>query len=238
MRRLLLLSHHDLTGPSAFTPVLDAHRHSIPWEQIDVGDDALPTDLDDVAGLLVMGGPQSTTDLERHPELVDEMKHLTRAVEAGIPVLGVCLGAQLLGLALGGEVARRRVPEIGLLPLRRTAAACADPVFERWTDDSPALLIHEDEVTELPPGSVPLLHGSDGVPAWSLGSAHAVQFHPEVPTEQLASWLDLDSLRAQLERTGLERDDVLRDAARHESVVLREGERLLQRWLRGLTRSR
>lgn len=189
MARLLVLTHSEQVGLSAWAPVLHVGLAGS-WRTIDVPTgDALPRSLEAVAGLLVLGGTMSAVEPGHHPWMGPEQALLAAAVEADIPVLGICLGAQLLGNALGGAVVRRPGPEVAVRALERTDVGRSDPVTGGWPDGVPGLFSHEDEVAPLPPGAEPLLRGSDGVAAWRLGSAVAVQFHPEVDATTLATWI-------------------------------------------------
>lgn len=228
MPELVVLQHHPATGPSAFTPVLD-QRAELRWRLVDVaaGDELpAPTAL---AGLVVLGGPMGVPDRAEHPWMDAELALLTAAVDAEVPVLGVCLGAQLLATALGGAVERREVPEVGYLPLTRTEHGRADGVAGGWPDGAAMLFSHEDEVVTLPAGAVELLTGSEGVPAWRLGSAHAVQFHPEVTAAQLGEWRTV--LEVLLARAGQDADTLLAEAERRERYHRSIGAALLSRWL-------
>jgi GMP synthase (glutamine-hydrolysing) len=149
--------------------------------------DPLP-DLDDVDGLVVMGGMQSVAD--GADPLPKEVDLLRRAIDTGVPVLGVCLGAQLLARAAGGEV-RHSGRSIEWRELARTEAAQGDPLFGALPEPVPALRWNED-VIDPPPDAVELLaRGGDGAEAFRVGdSAWGVQYHPDVDAEALDSWYD------------------------------------------------
>jgi GMP synthase (glutamine-hydrolysing) len=238
-RHLLVLVHHPEVGPSAFTEVLDARRHVVAWRTVDLGaGEPVPSALDDVAGILSFGGPMSATRPDEHPWMRDELRLLRDAVGRGLPVLGVCLGSQLLGLALGGRVAAREVPRAGFVPLRRTAAGSGVPAVAGWPDGATSLLLHEDEVVEAPDGAVPLLVGPDGeVAAWGVGSALAVQAHPEVTAEQLRRWTALGELASLCERAGVAPDDLVAEAARRERFTVPLGRAFVGRWIDGPVRA-
>jgi GMP synthase (glutamine-hydrolysing) len=233
---VVVLQHHPQAGPSAFVDVLDGRHDTLPWRLVDVpAGDALP-EVADLSGLLVMGGAMGVPDEDDHPWMDDERALLRRTVDAGVPVLGVCLGAQLLASALGGTVERRETPEIGYLPLTRTDAGRRDEVFAGWPDGAATLMLHEDQVTTLPEDAEPLLSGSDGWAAWSVGSAHAVQAHPEVTAEQLEGWMQLEQLAALLSAAGTDASALAEEARSRARFAVPQGRALVGRWLDGPVR--
>jgi GMP synthase (glutamine-hydrolysing) len=145
--------------------------------------------LDDVDGVLSLGGDQSVCDIASLPALEAEAEFLHAAVERGVPVFGVCLGAQLLAHALGGTVSRLPRRIVTWTAIEPLPAAAGDPVVGALPDGAPALHWHEDGF-EPPPGAVELLRRvSAGAEAFRFGeSAWGVQFHPEVDQEALEGW--------------------------------------------------
>lgn len=229
MSELVVLQHHPATGVSAYGDVLDGRSNELRWRAIDVGQgEALPA-VDEVAGILTMGGPQSVVERADHPWMDAEAALLREAVAADVPVMAVCLGAQLLAEALGGEAGLRAVPEFGFIPLQRTEAGRADQVAGGWADGTAMLFSHEDEILRLPEGAEPLLEGNDGVPAWRVGSAHAVQFHPEVTAAQVEAWGTV--LGDLVARAGADLEVVLEAARRRERFHRALGAAWLGRWL-------
>ncbi|MFJ5831574.1 type 1 glutamine amidotransferase [Streptomyces sp. NPDC093089] len=153
--------------------------------------EALPGSLGGHAGLLVLGGSANCQDDLAAPWLPRVRELVREAVADGVPLLGICLGGQILAHALGGSVARRaQGPEVGAVPVRRLSGIAADPVLGGVPDGAPAAQWHWDEIAALPPGAVPLLGGDDcPVQAFRVGSAGwGVQFHPEVGAETVAEW--------------------------------------------------
>jgi GMP synthase-like glutamine amidotransferase len=148
------------------------HRHLYRGESV--------PDLEDIDGLIVMGGPMGVGDVEAHPHLKAEVELLAAASAGGLPVLGVCLGAQLLARALGGEVFPASGPEVGPGTVTLTAAGRSDAVFGPAEPSLAVLHWHEDTFS-LPPGAE-LLASSDRVvnQAFRAGRAYGLQFHVEL----------------------------------------------------------
>jgi GMP synthase (glutamine-hydrolysing) len=150
--------------------------------------DALPR-LEEVAGIISFGGGQSVLDVGREPALRAEAELLRDAVDAGVPVLGVCLGGQLLAHALGAPVRRAPRRTVAWVELTALPAAAEDPLFAAL--GSPVAALHwNEDVFALPPGATELLTGaSPGVAAFRAGErAWGVQFHPEVDAPALDGW--------------------------------------------------
>jgi len=150
-------------------------------EHVRVGSEPLP-DLGAVDGLVVFGGAESVTEIDRYPALQEEAEFLRAAVERELPVLGVCLGAQLLAHALGGSVRRLPRRAVRWVELERVAddELLPDPVWAlHWNEDA----------IEPPPAAVELLdRGGLGCAAFRIGSAWGVQFHADVDAATLDGW--------------------------------------------------
>lgn len=148
--------------------------------------DALP-DPTEVSGAVVMGGPMNVDELERHPGLAAEREWLAEAARLQMPVLGICLGAQLLARALGAEVKPGERPEIGFAPVEIHAPA--DPVVGALAPRTTVLHWHGD-VFDLPSGAQSLA-SSAGTQhqAFRHGNAWGLLFHPEADVDLLDAWL-------------------------------------------------
>jgi GMP synthase (glutamine-hydrolysing) len=146
---------------------------------------ALP-DHDDVSGAVVMGGPMNVDD-DRHPELAAEREWLAEAVRCDLPVLGICLGAQLLARALGTEVRAGERPELGYRPVEILDPD--DPILGALAPSTTVLHWHGD-VFDLPDGSTHLARSAQTeVQAFRHGNAWGVLFHPESDFALLEAWL-------------------------------------------------
>ena len=168
--------------------------------------------------LLSLGGDQSVRDIEQYDYLVAEAELLREEAERGTPVLGVCLGGQLLAHALGGTVDRLPRRIIEWAEVEKLPGADGDPVFGRLPDPVAALHWNEDAFS-IPPGGVELLaRAADGGEAFRWGdNAWGIQFHPEVDAAILDSWYD--------DRVMLSQAGVDEQAAREADRVHLPGQR-------------
>ena len=195
--RVLVLQHIACEPPAAYEDELrgwDAGLHRV---QIDEGD-RLP-DWRAFAAIVAMGGPMGALDDERHPWLRAERALIHDAVLAGTPFWGVCLGAQLLAASLGARVEPGPAPEIGLLPVTRTPAACWDPVFRHCPDEFQVLQWHNDTY-QLPAGATQLARShAYEQQAFVVGRAYGLQFHLEVTAGLASEWGEVPAYADSLE---------------------------------------
>ena len=142
---------------------------------------------DEVAGVVAMGGPMNVDETDRHPQLADEREWLAEAARRGMPVLGICLGAQLLARALGAEVRPGEGPELGFAPIE--VSDPEDPVLGGLAPQTTVLHWH-GEVFDLPDGATALA-SSAKTPAQAFrhGNAWGALFHPEADFALLEAWL-------------------------------------------------
>jgi GMP synthase (glutamine-hydrolysing) len=233
---LLVLQHIACEPPAAFEDELRSRGLDVTRVELDEGD-ALP-DWRDFPAIVVMGGPMGAYQEADHPWLADEKRLLREAVEADVPVWGVCLGAQLLASALGARVYQGDEPEVGVLPVELTSAAAEDPVFAEAPRSFPTLQWHGDSFDL--PGGATLLASSPAYPhqAFRVGRSYALQFHIEVPLELAREWGDVpayaDSLESTLGPGGLER--LLAEVADHVDVKVPLARDLFGRWLEHVVR--
>ncbi len=183
-RAVLVLQHAPWEGPGLVAAALTGVRLDV-RTVVDDHDPFVP-DPRTLAGLVVMGGSQDADDDAAHPGLAAERVLLARAVDADVPVLGVCLGMQLLALGLGARLHRRHGTEIGFGPVEILGD---DPVLTPLGARPPVLHWHSDAV-DLPAGAT-LLASTPVTPvqAFRAGSALGLQFHLEVDEPLLGTWL-------------------------------------------------
>jgi GMP synthase-like glutamine amidotransferase len=184
--RVLALTHGPSVGPGVFGDAVRADGHElVEWQ---VPTRGAPGDAARADAITVLGGAMHPDEDERHPWLGPELRYLERRLEDGTPLLGVCLGSQLIARAAGAEVFRASEPEVGWLAVDRTDAGAADPVTEALPQRFEAFQWHH-YTHGLPGGAVELARSRVCMQAFRLGNAWGVQFHPEVRAEQVESWL-------------------------------------------------
>jgi len=182
--------------------------HDEGWETVPVlaKNEPVPVALDGYAGLIVMGGPMSANDV--HLDFIAaELKLLKKAIAQDFPVLGICLGSQLLAKAAGATIHAAAEHELGWYPLTPLASAADDPLFSDSADGLDVFQWH-GETFSLPEEAT-LLASCESVPhqAFRLGSCqYGLQFHIEVDEAIIRTWIDAnDADREHLGDEGVKR---------------------------------
>jgi len=187
--RLHVLQHVPFEGPAAIAEWALERDHAVS-QSLAFTEEYPP--IADVDFLVVMGGPMDADDHEKNPWLVAEKRYIAEAIDAGLLVVGICLGAQIIAEVAGGKVKRNAWPEIGWFPVRRTDSSRLDALFAVF----PEVLIvghwHGDTF-DLPEGVKPVL-SSDACQnqAFTLhdGRVVGLQFHLEWTRESLEALVD------------------------------------------------
>lgn len=189
----------------------------------------IPRSLRGCAGLVVMGGPMGVYEQDRHPFLAEEIRLLQQAVRESRPVLGVCLGSQLLAAALGAPVTPGRRKEIGWHAVTLTAAAAADPLWRGVPQRFTGFHWHGD-VFELPRGAVALAQSAlTATQAFRYGdSAYGLLFHLEVGAKMIPRMTQ--TFRAELQAAGLDGADILAGVPDHLPRLEAIGQAVFARW--------
>ncbi|HUD71104.1 MAG TPA: type 1 glutamine amidotransferase [Dongiaceae bacterium] len=173
------LQHVRYEKPGSIARWAKARGHAL--ERTCLGDGSPLPAADGFDALVVMGGPMGVDDVAAHPWLAPEKKLIESVIRAGKPLLGVCLGAQLVAQVLGAAVTRARMPEIGWFPVRRAPGAERIPAGAALPPELTAFHWHQDTF-DLPPESV-LLAASEACAhqafAWGARVV-GLQFHLEV----------------------------------------------------------
>jgi GMP synthase (glutamine-hydrolysing) len=185
--RVVAVTHGPTAGPGVFGDAVRATGHEL--EEWCVPVDGVPPD--DADAYMVFGGAMHPDQDEHHPWLADEHRFLAAALDRGTPLLGVCLGAQMVARAAGAAVRRAAEPEVGWCEVELTDAAARDPVFASLPNRFDAFEWHH-YTYDLPAGATELARSAVCNQAFRLGRAWAIQFHAEVTEPQVEEWLAQD----------------------------------------------
>jgi len=186
---LIVLRHVPYEGPGLIEDILEGR--GLPYRIIDVFEEGVPLGVAGFTGVVSMGGPMSVNDgIE---EIEREKVLLLEAMGRDIPVLGVCLGAQVIASALGARVYAGDHPEVGWGQVTLTESGLADPLMAGVDHVLPVLHWH-GETFDLPEGAVNLAYSEKFEnQAFRVGSkTYGLQFHLEVDEEMVQEWVDMD----------------------------------------------
>ena len=210
MKRVLFIQNGEQDHPGLFAKVL--RDRGIALDIVNAGcGESTPTDLAPWAGIAVGGGGMSAYETERYPFLRAEETLIRSARAAEKPLIGMCLGAQLMAGALGGRVFPNRAKEIGFYDVRFTPAAGSEPLWKGHTETFQPVQGHGDTFS-LPPGAV-LLASSDLTEnqLYRLdGVAYGLQFHLEIDEPVLTEMVETDD--GWLPQNGVDPQQFLREA--------------------------
>lgn len=232
MKPVAIFRHSPGEGPGYFATFLDAH--SVPWRLVKVDEnEAIPASARDFSGLCFMGGPMSVND--DLPWLPPTFDLIRDAVSHDIPVIGHCLGGQLISKALGGAVSRNPVKELGWGTVETTA-----DVAREWLGDLPRFeAFHwHGETFSIPAGATHILKSSwCENQAFALGPHLGMQCHVEMTEAMIRLWN-----RAWAEENATPGPSVQRPEEMYERIDERiaamrlAADRLYTRWIGGLRR--
>jgi GMP synthase (glutamine-hydrolysing) len=228
MAKILVLQHHPAENLGVIADALEGA--ALAWQYIRVFDGhPIPKDVKGLGGLIVMGGPETVYQLDRYPYLRDEMALIESALKADKPILGVCLGSQLLAATLGAEVRRGDQREIGWYPVRLNDAARNDRLMRGLTSNFIAAHWHSD-VFDLPRDAVALASSEKTpVQAYRHGAkAYGFLFHAEMTREILTALVG--EFGEGLKRVCIDGDAILVEAERHLPALGRIGDTIFGRW--------
>ena len=236
MTKILVLQHHPEEGLGSLHNILVAQGHRTEVHRLDLGV-PVPDDLADYGALIIMGGPMSVHDTDRYPWLLNEQQIIRRAVGEELPVLGHCLGGQLIAQAMGGQVIPNPDgPEIGWWPVTKTPEAMSSAWLAGLPDSF--TLFHWHGETFFPPsGAVPLL-ASDlcAQQAFAIGKrCLALQGHPEVTPATVQAWTETMADDLQQTGAGVQRRRNIHEHLEHKCEELLDKARAIYRpWLEQL----
>ena len=191
----------------------------------------IPDEVHGAKGLIVMGGPMGVYEQERYPYLRDELRLIERAATTNKPVLGVCLGSQLLAHALGGKVSKQTQKEIGWYPVRLTDEAVIDPLWADVPREFTAFHWHGD-VFSLPLGAKPLASSAlTEQQAFRYGArAYGLLFHLEVTRPHIDGMVE--TFRQELEEAGIDSKAIVQQTPEYLPALQAVGTLVFEHWTR------
>ena len=223
-------------GPGYFATYLE--RRSIPLRLVALDEGApVPRDARRFSGLVFMGGPMSVND--ELPWIAPALELVRDAVRKDVPVLGHCLGGQLMAKAFGGEVGANPVKEIGWGEVR----VAPNQLAQEWLGELPAFeSFHwHGETFSIPPGATRVLEGPHCAnQAFALGRHFGMQCHVEMTEEMVELWLrgGADEIRAAASSPAVQKpEEIRRDLAARLQALHAVAERIYERWTEALPRA-
>ncbi len=234
MKPIAIFRHSPGEGPGYFATFLD--RLALPWELIAIDAGAIPpTSPEAYSGLCFMGGPMSVND--DLPWIAPVLELIRRADAAGIPVIGHCLGGQLMSRAFGGSVGANPVKEIGWGDVTKVPSATAD----EWLGELGSFLgFHwHGETFTMPPGAVRILESAHCANQCFVRGPHlGMQCHVEMTPTMIAGWCvsGADEMAAVAHQPSVQAPDAMQLDVESRIAGLRlAADRLYTRWVAGLS---
>ena len=228
MKPVAIFRHLECEGPGYFAEFL--HKNSLEHAliRIDQGDE-VPRTIDAYSALVFMGGPMSVND--ELPWINKELDLIKRAAERNMPVLGHCLGGQLICKALGGKVTANRVREIGWHPVQKLDNPVADLWLEKLPQAFEAFHWH-GETFSIPKDATPLLKSEFcDHQAFALNRILALQCHVEMNSEMVKEWAETYAHELTTPATSVQSADaMIADVAAKTAALNQVAEQLYQRW--------
>lgn len=185
----LIIKNINIEGPGRLGEFLLSE--GIPLDSIELHNgNKIPEDLNSYRFIIILGGPMNVYEEEKYPFLRDEDRLIKEALKIRIPVIGICLGAQLIAKAAGAKVLKNPVKEIGWYKISLTEKGLADPLFKGLEKEFLVFQWHGDTFS-VPKGGVQLAESTlCKNQAFKIGSAYGLQFHIEVTPEMIKNWID------------------------------------------------
>jgi GMP synthase-like glutamine amidotransferase len=237
MRPVAIFRHSPTEGPGYFAIFLE--QQGIPWKLIAVDEgEAVPVTVDGFSGLCFMGGPMSVND--PLPWIAPVCALIRDAVGKNVPVIGHCLGGQLMSKALGGEVNKNPVKEIGWGTANATDSAIARHWLGDFAEKTATVFQWHGETFSIPVSATRLLASSHcNNQMFALGPHLGMQCHVEMTPEMIATWCDqwADEAIAAADHASVQLPETMQaDISRHLPTMRQLSEQLYSVWIKGLQR--
>ncbi len=233
MPRILVFQHVAAEPLGTLDPLIRRRGHRIRFVNFEREPDAAPS-IDRYKGLIVLGGPMNVDQQGQFPHLKTELRVIEQALAQKKPVLGICLGAQLLAHALGAGVGRNPVPEIGWYQLNTTPSGDSDNVVGELAPGARVFQWHSCRF-DIPDGAVHLAATDSCEPqAFRYAdSAYGFQFHLEMDRPLIERWLRTPAYREELLEAGLSHgsQEILQQTSQHIEAMQMKADRVFNRFL-------
>ena len=202
--RVLILQHIKIEDPGFIKDLMIKDGAELTTIELDEGE-KIPTDLSKFDAMFCMGGPMDTWMEKEHPWLVDEKKAIKEfVVDLKKPYLGFCLGCQLLGEVIGGNVVKSNNPEIGMLDINFSNNQNNDLIFSKFPKNITSLQWHSYEVQNLEKNNDVTLIASSSETKYQIfrykNHAYGIQFHIEVKKTTVGEWGCVPEYKSALEK--------------------------------------
>lgn len=217
---ILFIKHIDIEGAGTLGEFFKEKDWEVKTVELSRGE-ALPS-CDECDAIVTLGGPMNVYEVDKYPFLKEEDALIKKAVKEEIPILGICLGAQLLAKACGAKVKKAPQREIGWHKVNLTDAARTDALFQNLPLQLEVFQWHQD-MFEIPKGAQ-LLAASDTCPyqAFRFGrDAYGLQFHIEVTPQMVESWVNR---YAKEESLGFNAQDMLMETAKKKDALQKQAD--------------
>jgi len=233
--RAHVLMHVDFEGPGSMGTWFASHGYTLTHTRFYQDIPALP-ELSDIDVLVVMGGPMSVNDEAEFPWLVTEKRYVRAAIQAGKPVLGVCLGAQLIASVLGARVFPNKLREIGWFPVRAAEVAESDGLFA-FPEQIEVFHWHGETFT-IPPGATRILKSRYCEnQAFAMGPHLGMQCHVEMTEAMIRLWCRVWADEKAAAGPSVQTPDQMYEHMEERIAAMRmAADRLYARWVAGLRR--
>jgi GMP synthase-like glutamine amidotransferase len=228
--RVLAIVHDADAGPGVFAEAIAARGAALDCWEIPAGGPP-PRDARAYEAVLALGGAAHPDQQALNPWLGTEVSLLSDLLEAQTPVLGVCLGAELLAAAAGGGARAMQRPEVGWFDVRVTETGVDDPLLGPLAPEFEALGWHSYALA-LPPGTAALACSEACPQAFRVGAAAwGIQFHAEVTLTDLVAWVDHERSPEEAAAPGVDQDELRARSVEHIERWNELGRRLCGRFL-------
>jgi GMP synthase (glutamine-hydrolysing) len=246
MSKKVLIIQHSTGVQPAYAATFFSEQN-IPFEVLCIFDSEVQSklpanDTDEYSAIVTLGGPQSAYEDDLYPYIKWEKAFLVAQLALHRPILGICLGAQLLADAIGGRGhPGKHGYEAGYVDYQLTPEGQQDPIMSKVFAEQankPLLIMHHGDTFEQPPNSSILAYTSNQyIAAYRVGSALGVQFHPEASFQEFSEWVERTQRKWPGLYGNLDIDEILRQAKAFETQADRSRRLFFQTWWNSLQQS-